>query len=192
MRDAREDQGVATTIRPASVDDAAAIAALHGRSFLATYPELLRTREATLRGSDARVALWTSRLQDLRAGRGVFVAQDSQGLCGFVYTGPTTDNDDSATRTGQVYSIHVDPDSQGAGIGSELLNAALALQLAAGMQDVTLWVVDTNLRAREFYEARGFRLDGARRKEVLALGTPEGDQVDVVRYRCRLGAGGNL
>lgn len=60
------------------------------------------------------------------------------------------------------------------------------------MQDVTLWVVDTNLRAREFYEARGFRLDGARRKEVLALGTPEGDQVDVVRYRCRLGAGGNL
>ena len=192
MRDAREDQGVATTIRPASAEDAAAIAELHGRSFLATYPDLLRTREATLRGSDARLALWASRLQDLRMGREVLVAHHSQGLCGFVYTGPSEDDDDSETRTGQVYSIHVDPDSQGAGVGSELLNAALALQLASGMEDVTLWVVDTNLRARRFYEDRGFRLDEARRKEVLALGTTEGDQVDVVRYRCRLSAGRNL
>ena len=192
MRGAREDRGVATTIRPASAEDAAAIAELHGRSFLATYPDLLRTRETTLRGSDARLALWASRLQDLRMGREVFVAHDSRGLCGFVYTGPSGDDDDSETRTGQVYSIHVDPESQGAGVGSELLNAALALQLASGMEDVTLWVVDTNLRARRFYEARGFRLDEARRKEVLALGTTEGDQVDVVRYRCRLSVGGNL
>ncbi|MGH8957973.1 MAG: GNAT family N-acetyltransferase [Acidimicrobiia bacterium] len=185
------DQGLAT-IQPASVDDASAIAELHGRSFLATYPELLRTREATLRGSDERVALWTSRLQDSRAGSEVFVAHEDEGLCGFVYTGPTADTDDAATRTGQVYSIHVDPMSQGAGIGSELLDAALAFLLASGLEDVTLWVVTTNLQARRFYEACGFRLDGARRDEVLALGTAEGDRVDVVRYRRQLGAGGNL
>lgn len=190
MRDAREDQGA--TIRPASAEDAAAIAKLHGRSFLATYPDLLVTREATLRGIEARAALWTNRLQDPRVGSEVFVAHDFRGLCGFAYTGPTADGDDSPARTGQVYSIHVDPDSQGAGIGSELLGAALALQLASGMEDVTLWVVDSNVRACKFYEARGFRLDGARRKEVLALGTTEGDQVDVVRYRLQLGAGGNL
>jgi ribosomal protein S18 acetylase RimI-like enzyme len=191
MKDAAEGQRTATTIRPASADDAGAIAELHGRSFLATYPDLARTRKATLLGGEARVVLWSDRLQARRGSSEVLVAHGSQGLHGFVYTGPSADSDDSITRTGQVYSIHVDPALQGVGIGTELLNAAIAFQRASGTEDVTLWVVKTNLQARKFYEARGFRLDGARREEVLSLGTAEGDRVEVVRYRCQLDAGGN-
>ncbi|HKZ19370.1 MAG TPA: N-acetyltransferase [Acidimicrobiia bacterium] len=191
MKDAAEDQRIPTTIRPASADDATAIAELHGRSFLATYPDLARTREATLLGGDARVALWSDRLQGLRDGSEVLVAYGSQGLHGFVYTGPSADSDDSTTRTGQVYSIHVDPALQGVGIGTELLNAAIAFLRASGTEEVTLWVVNNNLQARKFYEARGFGLDGGRRKEVLSLGTALGDQVEVVRYRYQLDTGGN-
>ena len=188
----RGEQRTAVTIRRAQLGDAVAIAELHGRSFLATYPGLLRTREATLRGSDERNALWTRRLQEPGMGSETFVAHTDQRLRGFLYTGPTADSDDIPWHTGQVYSIHVDPSSQGAGIGSELLAAGIAFQLAAGVEDVTLWVVDFNLGARKFYEAHGFRLDGAQRTEVLALGVGDGDQVDVLRYRRRLGAGGNL
>ena len=188
MRDRHVDLEL-LEIRPASAEDAKPIAELHGRSFLATYPELPRTVAVTLGGSNERTAYWTNRLRGLGLGCAVFVARDRAALRGFVYAGPTADPDDGARRTGQVYSIHVDPWAQGAGIGSELLDAAVSFLRASGFDDVTLWVVDSNLGARKFYEARGFGLDGARRREILALGSADGDVVDVVRYRRQLTAG---
>lgn len=186
MKEAGDLDSRLVKIRRASGTDARSIADLHGRSVLATYSDLPKTVKATEGGASQRVALWANRLQDPVTGRAVFVAHDGDGIVGFVYVGPTADTDDTPGRTGHVYSIHVDPPVWGAGIGKELLKFAVGSLRSTGFEDATLWVVDTNRRARKFYESNGWRLDGARRKEILAVGSGNGDEVSVVRYRLEL------
>jgi GNAT superfamily N-acetyltransferase len=69
-----------------------------------------------------------------------------------------------AFREGWVDHLYVRPDAQARGVGTELLQVA---QRAFG--DVQLWTFQCNLRARRFYETRGFVLveetDGARNEE---------------------------
>jgi ribosomal protein S18 acetylase RimI-like enzyme len=178
-------------IRRAAETDASAIAELHGRSFRATYSHLPKTMDAIEKGASQRLTLWTNRLQNPVADCAVLVAEDRGGIQGFVYSGPTKDTDDNPGRTGQVFSIHVDPPAWGAGVGRELLDNAVANLRSAGFEDATLWVVDENRRARMFYEARGWNLDGTQRKEILAVGHSDGDEVDVIRYRRQLITGGD-
>ena len=184
----RGEQGL-VRIRRAAATDAPAIADLHGRSFRATYPYLPKTIEGTENGSSQRVELWTNRLQNSLEDCAVFVAEDRGEIHGFVYVGPTTDTDDIPGWTGQIFSIHVDPSAWGVGIGTKLLEFAVGHLRSMGVGDATLWVVDDNRRARTFYESLGWKQDGAERTEILAIGTSDGDKVDVIRYRHQLRGG---
>jgi ribosomal protein S18 acetylase RimI-like enzyme len=184
----RGDQGL-VRIRRADATDAPAIADLHGRSFRATYSKLPKTMEGTESGSRQRVELWTNRLQNSLEDCAVFVAEERGEIHGFVYAGPTTDTDDIPGAIGQIFSIHVDPPAWGVGIGTKLLEFAVGHLRSTGVGDVTLWVVDDNRRARTFYESLGWKQDGAERTEILAIGTSDGDKVDVIRYRHQLHGG---
>lgn len=177
---------VVVDVRLASVADAAAIAELHGRSFLATYPDLSRTIAGINEGLSRRVALWTDRLDNPPGHLATFVADEDYRVQGFVYVGPSHDEDHTGGDTGHIFSIHVDPSCWGAGIGSLLLEHALGFLRSFGLREATLWVVAGNIRARHFYEALGWRLDGSQRHEILAVEGPVGDEVDVVRYRIDL------
>jgi ribosomal protein S18 acetylase RimI-like enzyme len=175
-------------IRPAAVADANAIAALHGRSFLATYPDLSKTIATTTQGLSRRVALWTDRLENPPPGCATFVAHEDLRIHGFVFVGPSGDEDHKDHGISQVFSIHVDPSRWGGGIGKRLLDHALGFLQSSGFKEATLWVVAGNDRARHFYEALGWQLDGMQRKEILAVEGRDGDDVEVVRYRLELNA----
>ena len=175
-------------IRPASVTDAKAIAALHGRSFLATYPHLSKTIAATKQGLSRRVAMWSDRLKNPPPGCATFVAHEDHRIQGFVHVGPSGDEDHIDDGISQVFSIHVDPSRWGGGIGKRLLDHALGFLQSCGCKEATLWVVAGNRRARQFYEALGWHPDGLQRKEILAVEGADGDEVDVVRYRLELNA----
>lgn len=175
-------------IRRASVADAEAIAELHGRSFLATYPDLSKTIAAINQGLNRRVTLWTERLENPLPGCATFVADEDLRIHGFIHVGPSRDDDDKRGGTGQIFSIHVDPPRWGSGIGKRLLDHALDFLQSSGFSEATLWVVAGNDRARQFYEALGWHLDGLQRKEILAVERQDGDEVDVVRYRLELNA----
>ncbi|HYJ33612.1 MAG TPA: GNAT family N-acetyltransferase, partial [Candidatus Binatia bacterium] len=54
---------------------------------------------------------------------------------------------------GWIDHLYVAPEHVGRGVGSALVNEALALLRAP----VRLYTFQSNVRAREFYEARGFR-----------------------------------
>ena len=66
-----------------------------------------------------------------------------------------------AQRIREVAAIYLASESWGKGFGRELMTAALAHLARAGYAHVTLWVLDTNSRARSFYEKAGFAADGA-------------------------------
>ena len=60
----------------------------------------------------------------------------------------------------EIVAIHSLPESWGTGLGSAMLQSALA---QIGAQTVFLWAFRENKRARRFYEKHGFRWDGAER-----------------------------
>jgi len=65
-------------------------------------------------------------------------------------------------------------------IAHERRLAARLLNLIA--RELSLWVVETNVRARRFYEAQGMRADGGAQRHVLAPGVSLAE----VRYRLEL------
>ena len=73
---------------------------------------------------------------------------------------------------GHVFSLYVDPDTQGSGVGGQLLEEAEAWFRSEGLAEATLWVFEANSRARCFYERHGWTPDGGERVEP-EFGEPE-------------------
>ncbi len=123
------------------------------------------------------------RIQSLRAvdwsRGGCLVVADGDGmLAGFADVAPSRDDDAEPGPVAEVRAIYLAPDAWGKGLGRELMTAALGQLTRLGYQQVTLWVLDTNARARRFYAAAGFRPDGAAKTD-----SSSGFAVHEVRYR---------
>jgi ribosomal protein S18 acetylase RimI-like enzyme len=166
-------------IRTAVEQDAAQIADVHVRSWQGAYRGLMP--QEYLDGLDParRAEMWaraTSRADGTRSG--VLVAQDQTAIRAFVSFGPTRDDDQDPEQTGEISAIYAAPAAWGTGCGRDLMAAALEILAAAGYRQVTLWVLDTNERARRFYEAAGFHPDGAEQVDER-----EGFALNELRYR---------
>ena len=99
-------------------------------------------------------------------------------LSGFVSYGPARDDDADSRRAGEIYAIYLVPAAWDEGIGRQLMAAALDRLGEAGFDQVNLWVLDSNARARRFYEAGGWIADGAAKRDD-SFGVP----MTEVRYR---------
>jgi len=82
-----------------------------------------------------------------------------------------------------VNAIYALPGAWGTGAGRRLMAAVLDALPGEGFGQVTLWVLDSNARARRFYERAGFAPDGARKTEQYA-----GATITEARYRRALAA----
>lgn len=119
-------------LRPATPDDAPALAAIHilAMRTLAFLPQLHTVKEAVVWMSET--VLPTHR---------VTVAEADGKACGYI-----------ACSEGWIDQLYVHPDHQGRGVGARLLESVLA---EGGSRQ--LWTFQQNARARAFYESRGFR-----------------------------------
>lgn len=170
-------------IRSATPDDAEAVAAVHVASWQATYRGVFA--DEVLDGPDLpanRLRLWQRLLGPDRPARSAtVVAEEPEGaVVGFAFT-TTSRDDDGDDGTAELNAIYARPEAWGTGAGRELMAAAVAGLRDAGFRSVTLWVLDSNVRARRFYERAGFAPDGARKTEEYA-----GATITEVRYRLGL------
>lgn len=62
---------------------------------------------------------------------------------------------------GEIVSIYLLPQYIGKGYGKLLLDAVVGELEQLGFQDIFLWVLEDNLRARKFYEKSGFIFSGS-------------------------------
>jgi ribosomal protein S18 acetylase RimI-like enzyme len=167
------------SIRPAQTRDAPLIALLHIRTWQAAYrgqlpSDFLAALDADL---DRRTAWWERSIANAGSrGQSQLLAFEGDRVIGFVTFGPS--EDERAPRLGQVYAIYVDPGYWGRGYGRDLFDSAVRGLTDAGFSAATLWVLETNARARRFYEAAGWLADGANKTEQ------RGDvELREVRYR---------
>ena len=155
-------------VRNAVPDDAAAIARVQVRSAQGGFAGIFPAEALATLDPEPRVALWRERLP--------LVAEEEGEIVGFAHVGPSDEE-----PVGEVFRIFVLPERWGAGVGRALMETALEELRAEGFAEATLWVHADNPRARRFYEAGGWRLDGAE-KDVESFGMP----VKEVRYRIAL------
>ncbi|MDP1794209.1 MAG: GNAT family N-acetyltransferase [Acidimicrobiales bacterium] len=145
-------------VRAAALDDADALGRVHAASWRVAYAELGPGFLATVEDTE-RAALWERVINDPTAHGDVLVAELDGALAGLVNLRRSRDTD-APDHVGEVIALYVAPDAWGTGCGRALLDAAVGSLEAQGFTEATLWVLDTNRRARRFYEIAGWFTDG--------------------------------
>jgi GNAT superfamily N-acetyltransferase len=139
------------TIRRGVPADAEALAHLHLDVWDDAYTGLMPQEilDERRRKVDERIERWRGILgQD----EPTWLAENAEGLVGFVSIGPTRDNDTDIPL--QLFALYVRAGYWGTGVGYALFEQAV------GDRAASLWVLANNERAISFYERQGFRLDG--------------------------------
>lgn len=143
------------TVRPARIDDVAAMARVLVRSWQETYRGLMSDRVLDdPEFVEARERFWTAALVDerYRANR-VAVAERDGAVIGVAMAGPPQNPEPGWGL--HLYVLYVLAAEHGSGAGAALLNAVVGPQ-----EPVVLWVADPNPRAQAFYVKNGFAPDG--------------------------------
>ncbi len=178
-------------IRPATRADAIDVATVHVRSWQAAYPGLVPQSYLDSLTPEGRRGRWEDILDTTSwptQGTLLLVDEPDDTVIGFVSFGPSRDEDDKTdpATVAEVGTLYLDPGYWSRGGGGLLLSAAVARLTEAGFREVTLWSLETNVRARRFYERRGWKLDGTTKqhdwKAFIATD---------VRYRLTLDGEGN-
>jgi GNAT superfamily N-acetyltransferase len=144
--------------RPAGAADAIVIAALHADSWRGHYRGAYS--DSFLDGDVAvdRETVWTERLRTADGGSHTVLAEDDVGIVGFAHV--VFDSD--PTWGALLDNLHVAQRRTRRGVGSELL-ALIAQAAIERSTPLYLWVLEQNLHAQAFYEARGaVRVERAR------------------------------
>jgi GNAT superfamily N-acetyltransferase len=164
-------------VRDARLEDASAIARVHTRSWQAGYAHAFPAEALAAISVERRAENMAGWLASLPPRAAILVAEVGGNVAGFASVGAARDGHET---TGELYSIYVDPDRWGKGVGRALIAEAEERLWAAGFIEATLWVLDDNPRARRFYEAAGWTHDGGTKRD-----THLGTEVTEVRYRKR-------
>ena len=156
------------TVRPATVDDAPAIASLHIRSWQWAYRgqlpnEFLDGLSSALVRREQQWMQWLSQ----PGASFTLVALKGAVVLGFVHAGKARDTD-VGPDVAEIYSIYLDRDAVGQGVGRRLFGQAVGDLAERGYRSSVLWVLESNARGRRFYEAAGWKPDGKR--QPLELG----------------------
>jgi len=166
------------SIRRAAPDDARAIAETGVIGWRTAYRDLLPSAYLDGMAIDSREVAWRHLLEADADGRTpAWVGEEASGVVGFVSGGPPRDAD-VAPPAAEIYAIYLRPEARRNGLGTALMDAAVAHLRSAGATYLVLWVFEANAPARAFYEALGWVPDDGR--QALLVG---GVKAIEVRYR---------
>jgi ribosomal protein S18 acetylase RimI-like enzyme len=160
-------------LRLATIEDADTIAVIHVRTWQSAYEGMVPAQFLASLSIQERAEMWRTIIAEHHGT--VLLASVPDGQVGFVSYGPSRDED--GRQKAEIYAIYVLPQFSHQGIGGELLEEAERRLEGQHFIAFTLWVLEENAQARQFYEARGFRLDGGRRQEIIG-----GSLLTEVRY----------
>jgi ribosomal protein S18 acetylase RimI-like enzyme len=166
-------------VRRAEVTDALAIAVVHVASSRAAYQGLLPPGDPDSQDAGRRREVWERILAEADWPRSAtLVADDGDGIVGFADLRPSRDQDADPLTVGEITAVYLLPAFWGAGVGALLMTESVKVLGEAGYRQATLWVLETNHRARRCYEANGWLADKAVKQD-----TTRGVLRTIVRYR---------
>jgi ribosomal protein S18 acetylase RimI-like enzyme len=142
-------------LRAARLEDAAAIARVHVQAWRETYRGLVPDAVLASLSVEQRVRAWSDMLAAGPRAPAIFVAEEESEIIGFAAAGPSRDQ--LLKCDGEVSSIYLLDGYKRRGIGRALFTQAVSSLCERGCTSAGLWVLDTNVGARRFYESMGGR-----------------------------------
>ena len=167
-------------VRQAVLADAKGIASVHVDSERAAYRGILPDIVLNALSVEKQEAAWHQRIANGTSN--TLVAHDEGTITGWVNFGQSRDADSSPT-TGEIRAMYVRPQEWRRGVGTGLWQHSRTSLQRAGYSETTLWVLELNYPARQFYERVGFTLD----PEIRTTLERGSKTFNVVRYRYSLG-----
>jgi ribosomal protein S18 acetylase RimI-like enzyme len=149
-------------IRMAGVSDAEAIAHVRVAAWRAAYRGLMPDSyldRVDLEATEAQQL--RVRLHSIGDWARVSVAEVDGRLVGYCAYG-SGQSDDAEPLRGGVYDLYIHPDAWHCGVGQRLLACATEYFKVQGYGEATLFVFESNTRARQFYAKAGWKSDGHR------------------------------
>ncbi|MFS8050813.1 N-acetyltransferase family protein [Rhizobium sp. BR 314] len=145
-------------IRPAVVDDAAAIARLHRAVWCETYRDLAPANVYRTLDEDFRRARWSEMLANPRRHQGILLAEQGNRLVAIGAVGAASEP--AFEGRGEIRSLYIDPSAKRQGLGRRLMRELVAQLAAFGYSSAALGVVVGNEPAIAFYRSLGGRMIG--------------------------------
>lgn len=152
-------------IRRAQVADAENIAKIHVDSWRTAYAGQVPEEYLSALSVPTRAEIWRELIE--KQPQPVFLCVEDDEIAGFVSSGRSRDEDLASQRAGEIYAIYLKEAYHGRGLGRQLWDAAASFLNEEGFHSVTVWVLETNLSGRRFYEAMGCQLDGTTKAESI-------------------------
>lgn len=149
-----------TMIRKVQQGDANALAYIQTESWKAEFAGILDAEMLAKCTDIDRATAMYQRLLDENKGNGYLLTVNEKPHC-IAYWDAARDPEFAGKA--ELICIHSLPDNWHKGFGSQMMDFVLDDIKKAGYSEVVLWVFRDNLRARAFYEAKGFILKGTAR-----------------------------
>ena len=143
-------------IRKVKQGDADTLAYIQTESWKAAFKGIIDDEMLEKCTDILKARLMYQRLLDDNKGNGYILTVDDKPHC-IAYWDKARDSD--LIGKAELICIHSLPDNWHKGFGSKMMDLVLEDIKKSGYSEVVLWVFRDNLRARAFYEAKGFVLN---------------------------------
>lgn len=163
-------------VRFAKPEDAPQIAKIHVKTWQCAYRGQIPDAYLDSLSIEKRTKSWEENLNNSKSESKTFVAEEDGKILGFANVGSSRDKEVSP-ETGELWSIYVDPDNMGKGVGTQLLNASLGYLREQGFKKAILWVLTSNHKTRDWYESKGWKVEGKTKTEKR-----DNFELDEIRY----------
>lgn len=172
-------------VREAREPDVPEIARIHVEAWQTSYAGIIPDDYLVRLTATGQQRQWRTSVRRRDHLHRVFVAEDvnpgANGIAGFASCGPARHEKGSrrSPNDGEIFTLYVDPDRQGEGVGRELLMRCLEVLHGENRRNAIVWVLAEN-QARFFYEALGAQRI-AQRQEAFA-----GTELEMAGYVWKL------
>ena len=143
-------------IRKVKQGDADTLAYIQTESWKAAFKVIIDAEMLEKCTNIDKARLMYQRLLDDNKGNGYILTVDDKPHC-IAYWDKARDLE--LAEKAELICIHSLPDNWHKGFGSKMMDLVLEDIKKSGYSEVALWVFRDNLRARAFYEAKGFVLN---------------------------------
>jgi GNAT superfamily N-acetyltransferase len=146
--------------------DVARLATINVETWRAAYAGIVPADYLDSRDHAEYEQRWRLNITQGRPGVSYIAAELDGLVAGYAICGPyrpqhdSDPSEDTATWA-ELYAIYTHPDQQGHGVGTAIHDAALDQMERDGYHVGALWVLRANAASLRWYDARGWRPDGA-------------------------------
>jgi len=162
-------------IRPGTLADADEVARVVGASWSAAYDGLLVDSALSGRSLEADAHQTELLIENGPPGSGVHIAESTGSIVGVSLFGPPDDGRPPGT-VGSLYMLYTVSEAWGTAAGHRLFESTADAMRRAGLSMMEAEVLDSNERARNFFERQGMRSKGSHQQDWF------GAPVIVVEY----------